>query len=236
MSWTLVTGGAKRLGAAICQELAQKGYNIVVHYRESKLEAEEVAALCREHSVKAEILYGDFSSMDSLEAFTKDYLNRYSDTQHCVHNVGRYFTGSTLATPLAVWQELFQTNLFAAVKLAQAIAPSLKSHQGSLVHLGFAGVGSVKADNYCTAYTSAKQALLMMTKSLAKELASDYVRVNMVSPGYIDNAVDLRDSTLLPMKRAATCHDVARVVAFLIDPASAYITGQNIEIAGGVRL
>lgn len=236
MSWILVTGGAKRLGAVICQTLAQNGYNIVVHYKESKGEAEEVAALCRNYNVKAEILHGDFSSMDGLEVFTKDYLHRYSDTQHCVHNVGQYSIGSTLETPLAVWLELFQTNLFAAVKLAQVFIPSLKSRKGSLVYLGFAGVGSLKADNYCTAYSCAKQALLMITKSLAKELASDDVRVNMVSPGYIDNAVDLPDLGRLPMKRAATCQEVARLVAFLIDPASAYITGQNIEVAGGVRL
>ena len=77
----------------------------------------------------------------------------------------------------------------------------------------------------------------LLTKSLAAELAKSSVRVNMVSPGYIENAVDLPENTdKLPMKRPATLDELTRVIAFLLDDQSNYITGQNIDVAGGLLL
>jgi NAD(P)-dependent dehydrogenase (short-subunit alcohol dehydrogenase family) len=96
--------------------------------------------------------------------------------------------------------------------------------------------GGVVADVYAPAYRIAKTGLLMLTKSLAKELAHASVNVNMVSPGYMENAVDLPDKLSLPMHRAASFEEVSRTVVFLLADESKYITGQNIEVCGGVRL
>ena len=99
------------------------------------------------------------------------------------------------------------------------------------------GLSTERADTYSTAYTFTKASLLMLTKALAKEYAPDGVTVNMVSPGHLDISVDLpEDLNTLPMKRPATCEEVARVVTFLLRDENNYLTGQNIDIAGALRL
>ncbi|MCE5317211.1 MAG: SDR family oxidoreductase [Parachlamydia sp.] len=237
MTWTLVTGGAKRLGAEICRTLAGQGHSIVVHFRTSQREAEEVAAFCRTLGVDAETLHGDFSTRKSTEDFLSRYLERFSDTQYLVNNVGSYLKAPASETTMEEWEAVFQSNTHAPFLLMRGLAESLKRHQGAVVNLGIAGLETCRADLYSTAYTSAKLSLLKLTRSLAREWAPFHVRVNMVSPGYLENAVDLpQDPASLPMRRPATLSEVCTMIAYLFSPDSNYITGQNIEIAGGVRL
>jgi NAD(P)-dependent dehydrogenase (short-subunit alcohol dehydrogenase family) len=236
-TWTLVTGGAKRLGAAICLALAAKGHNIAVHYRQSEQEALSVAEACRKHGVLAEIIQGDFSTTETTEAFAKNYLQQFKETQNLINNVGNFLVRTATKTTQEQWLDLFQNNLNAPFLLINACLPSIKKHHGAIINLGVAGIQEVNADIYSTAYSCAKTGLWMLTKSLAKELASSHVRVNMVSPGYLDISVDLPDDVCtLPMGRAAAPQEAADVIAFLLDPSASYITGQNIEVAGGIRL
>lgn len=237
MEWTLVTGGAKRLGAEISRTLASKGHNIVVHYSQSEKEATKIVQECLSYGVKAQTIQGDFSTSEGTAEFAQRYLAQFPDTANLVNNVGNYLVKSALNATVEEYGSLFQTNLFAPIILIQVLVTALKQHKGCIVNLGVAGLNSDRADVYSAPYTMTKKCLLQLTQSLALELAADGVRVNMVSPGYIDNAVDLpKDPSKLPMKRAATEHEVARVVAFLLEKESEYITGQNIEVAGGVRL
>lgn len=237
MGWTLVTGGARRLGASICHELAQAGHQLAIHYRQSHDEAEALAVTLRAFGVKAKTIRGDFSTQESIHDFLKRYQQQFDKTLFVVNNVGNYLMEPSSETSPAQWHALFETNFFAPVMLTNALLPSLKKEKGAVVNIGVAGIGKLKVDINAAAYTMSKINLLAYTKSLAKEVAKDKVRVNMVSPGYIDNAVDLpEDLSVLPMGRAAKPDEVARVVRFLLEPASAYITGQNIEVAGGVGL
>ena len=233
MPWTLVTGGGKRLGAAICHQLARQGYAVLIHYRFSAQEAAETRDRCRALGVKAEIVQGDFST----PASTAEFVAGITDVQNLVNNVGHFYINSPLATPLSKWHELFQTNLFAPIQLIQGLMPSIQKHRGSIINIGSAGVNTLKADAKYAAYILSKSALLLLTKSLARELAPSQVRVNMVSPGELDISVSLPgDLTKLPMHRAGTVEEVARAVAFLLDEESGYITGQNLEVAGALGL
>lgn len=237
MDWTLVTGGARRLGAEICRVLSEQGHNIVVHYNKSRHDAESVAEHCRQQGVKADIIQGDFSTRESTLAFARSYQNRFPDTKNLINNVGNYLISPVLETSVDQWYEMFQNNLHVPFTLIQTLSSSIKKQQGCIINIGVVGIGNVHAENYCTAYSCAKMALLMLTKSVARELAPFHARANMVSPGYLDIAVDLPDDLKsLPMGRAAEPKEVARVVAFLLDSKSGYITGQNIEVAGSVRL
>lgn len=231
--WVLVTGGAKRLGAEICLSLAEQGYAIVVHYRHSEREAEDIAAKCRSFGSQAATIQGDFSSIAATEEFIFRYLKQFSQTRALINNVGNYYVGSVLQTPIEEWLHLFQLNLNVPFLLSKALSPHLVAQQGQIINLGVSGMHRL-AHTYAAAYHLAKHALLGLTLSLAKELAPQQVRVNMVSPGQLDISVDLEhDLPKLPMQRPATCSEVCRVVSFLLDPKSAYITGQNIEVAGG---
>jgi NAD(P)-dependent dehydrogenase (short-subunit alcohol dehydrogenase family) len=237
MSWTLVTGGAKGLGAEICRHLAQKGYNVLVHYNQSEIEALGVVDCCRKLGVKAHAVRGSFSSRESVEQFILELKSAYTEIQHLINNVGEYFIGSPLSTPLSEWEALFQVNVYTPLALIYGLLPTIIKLQGNIVNIGVAGLEKMRADDHYTAYTMTKMDLLMLTRAFAKELAPSFVRVNMVSPGYLENSVDLPSETSkFPMKRPAYFQEVARVVAFLLDQESNYITGQNIEVAGGIRL
>ncbi|WP_068470369.1 SDR family oxidoreductase [Candidatus Protochlamydia phocaeensis] len=237
MAWVLITGGAKRLGAELCYGLAEKGYSIAVHYNTSQLEALAVAEKCRLLGVQAGTIQGDFSTVESTIEFAERYVRLYPHTQALVNNVGNYLIKSALETEAEEWTGLFQSNLHAPFILSKALAPSLVRHCGQIINIGMSGIDKQGAHVYSAAYMITKGALLMLTRSLALELAPHGVRVNMVSPGYLDIAVDLpEDCSKLPMRRAGQCREISRVVSFLLDPASQYITGQNIEVAGGVGL
>lgn len=237
MNWTLVTGSAKGLGSAICLELAERKMPVVIHYNTSKEEALLLQEQCREKGTLAEIIQGDFSTPLLTQSFLDRYLKAFPDTKHLINNVGNYVIDSFLNTPADLWNDLYQVNVFSPIQLMLALVPSINRLKGSIVNLGVVGIQSVPADTYATLYTSSKLSLWMATKSLAKELLPTGVRVNMVSPGYLENAVDLpEDLSKLPQKRAVALSETARLIAFLLDEKSSSITGQNIEIAGGVRL
>lgn len=235
MSWTLVTGGAKRLGADICIALAKKGHDLVIHYNTSRNDAESIASICREHGVKAEIIQGSFSTPQLTDSFIRECLNRFPGVKFLINNVGNYEQGPILQTTPNRWNDLFQTNVNAAYALIHALLPSIKKTQGSIINIGTAGIHNMRTAKTCTAYSITKIGLLALTRALAVELAPDHVTVNMVSPGQLEISEDL-DISKLPMQRAATLDEVSRVVAFLLDPDNRYITGQNIEIAGGYTL
>lgn len=237
MAWVLVTGGAQRLGAEICRTLAKNGHDVVVHYRNSEQEALSVAKECRDLGVNAATIQGDFSNKTSITKFIKSYNKKFGDTLGLVNNVGNYAVEGILDTDPEIWYDLFQTNLHAPYLLCQGIFGLLRAKGGSIVNIGVSGLGP-RAYRYSSGYMIAKESLLALTRTLAVEWASFGINVNMVSPGVLENAVDHSEQLVkrIPMGRAGSCNEVADVVVYLLKDRSRYITGQNLEVAGGCRL
>lgn len=233
MEWTLVTGGAKRLGAEICDALAREGHHVIVHYLSSEKEADAVVQRCQLHGVRAIKVRGDFSNPSGVNAFLAA-LPR--DIVHLINNVGNFLAKSPAETLAEEWGDLMQVNFLAPVAIAKELLPDIMDHCGTITNIGTAGINDLRADAKYAAYTASKRALLHWTKSLARELASAGVRVNMVSPGELDNSVNLKDPKALPMGRAGRLPEVADTLAFLVSARASYITGQNIEVAGGYCL
>lgn len=234
MSWTLIAGGAKKLGAKICIGLASSGYDVVIQYRKSKKEAEEVARQCQKLGVQAEIIQGDFSTLETTQVFIKDYQMRFSSTYGFVYNVGNYEPSSFQNTQIEHWMDLFQTNLHAPFILTQSLFASLVQNRGRIVFMGVSGLKQVRKQSLAPAYMATKTALFSFMQSLAYELAPKGVTVNMVSPGHLKETIDPPAS--FPMRRLGEWSEVERVITFLMQNESCYITGQNIEVAGGVGL
>lgn len=234
MNLTLVTGGAKNLGREICLTLAKNNYDIVVHYKNSSQNAQAVVNECLAFGVKATAVFGDFSTISGVNAFLVDNATHFGNLKNIVNNVGNYLVKPILETTSDEVNDLFCTNLLAPLLLIQKNLPALKASKGSIINIGVAGIDHGRAENYSTAYSMTKGSLLMLTRSLAKDLAQFDVAVNMVSPGVLENSVDAPNS--LPMKRPGTYREVAEVILFLLNQNNHYITGQNIEVAGGLRL
>ena len=123
MRWTLVTGAAKRLGAEICGQLATKGFPVVVHYNTSHLEAESAVKGLRKMGVDAEMIQGDFSTLETTHDFIERYTAKFPETQNLVNNVGNYLIKSALKTSQEEWLDLFQTNLNAPAAIINGLLP-----------------------------------------------------------------------------------------------------------------
>ena len=233
MKKILITGAAKNLGGYLAEKLAKNKYSVIVHYNNSKTEAKEVVKSCRLEGVEAELLQGDFSTNESLSDFVSNLKSMTSELYGFIHNVGNFEVGSFLNTPYSKWQELIQVNLNASFYLLKEIIPLLKTQMGHIICMGFAGINNVKADTYCSAYSLTKQALLFMVKTIAKEVSASNIKINMISPGYLEKSVVFPKDPF-PMQRPASFEDIFQTVKFLLDHT--YITGQNIEVSGGIRL
>ncbi len=236
MDTILITGAAKGFGAEIARALAANKHDVVIHYRSSAKEAEETAQKCREFGVAAETIFGDFTSQSTLTQFLEKYLKSYPKTKGLVNNVGNYLIAPASKTSRSEWLDLFQTNLHVPIALIQELLPSLKRAKGAIINVGVSGLSTVRANSYATAYMASKMALYQLTRSLARELAPEHITVNMVSPGVLETAVDIEKVKDVPMERAATLQEAARVITFLFEEENRYITGQNIEVAGGYCL
>lgn len=235
----LVTGGGKRVGAAICRKLHSAGANIALHYRTSSAEAlalrDELNAL-REGSATA--FAADLLDLPALPRLVGQVIERFGRLDAVVNNASSFY-----ATPLEEvdenqWHDLLGTNLRAPLFLAQAGAHELRHRQGCIVNI--VDIHAERPMRGHLLYSVAKAGLVALTKSLAQEMAP-YVRVNAVAPGVIlwpesseweDDEQRRKIVAHTLLKREGEPEDIARTVAFLIQDAP-YITGQVIAVDGG---
>ena len=234
----LITGGAKRVGAAICRRLHASGASLMLHYRASAGEARLLQAEL--NGVRADsvaLIQGDLLDLKAMPSLVEQTVQRFGRLDALVNNASSFYASPIGEITSAVWDDLIGTNLRAPLFLSQAAAPALRRTQGAIVN-----IADIHADrplkNYVV-YSVAKSGLVALTRSLARELAPE-VRVNAVAPGPIlwpdDDAFDevsrqrIISHTLL--KREGTPDDIAKVVHFLLADAT-YVTGETINVDGG---
>lgn len=236
MSWVLITGATSLLGKEIALSFARSGKNVVLHYHNHSHVAEQLAREIEGLGVQAKTLHGEFSQPSTVDTFIHQYRQWNLPTEIIIHNVGPYYQKSLLQTTASALQETFQTNFFASVSITKALIKNLEKTSGTIIYLGFPNLLRGKVFKNAPGYALAKETLAIWTRSLAKEVLPMQVRVNMVSPGYLEHSVDAPDPSTLPQKRWITCREVAELIQFLTSPAAQSITGQNIDVAGGVGL
>lgn len=236
----LVTGSAKRVGAAIARGLHADGYDLALHYRHSGEAMQALASeleAARPHSVLT--LHADLAEFDRLPELVARTVGHYGRLDALINNASAYYaTPIGQATPQQ-WDELFASNARAPFFLAQAAAPHLKASHGAIVSI--ADIYAERPLGGHTVYCMAKAALVMMTKSLARELGPE-VRVNAVAPGNVlwsENPVKAETLELVhartALKRQGAPDDIVSAVRWLLG-GNGYITGQVVAIDGGRSL
>ncbi|HXZ97319.1 MAG TPA: pteridine reductase [Burkholderiales bacterium] len=235
----LITGGARRVGAAICRYLHANGASIMVHYRTSAKEARALQAelnLKRADSVA--LIQADLLNLPLLPNLVSDTVKRFGKLDVVINNASSFFPTVVGEINNKAWDDLIGTNLKAPLFLLQAAAAQLKKNHGCIVNI--VDIHAERPMKNYVVYSTAKAGLVNLTRSLARELAPE-VRVNGVAPGAIiwpeDEAWSdelsrqrIINSTLL--KRVGEPEDIAKAVSFLINDAP-YITGQIIAVDGG---
>ncbi len=236
----LITGSARRIGAAIARRLHADGFDLALHYRGSATEMQALAAelqAVRANSVLT--LQADLSEFDRLPELVAHTVGRYGRLDALVNNASTFQPTPLGATTPAQWDALFASNARAPFFLAQAAAPHLKASRGAIVNLVDIYAERPLRDH--PVYCMAKAALLMATRSLALELAPE-VRVNAIAPGAIlwaeNETSDTRQQSMLartPLARTGTPTEIAEAVRWLLRGAT-YSTGQVINVDGGRML
>jgi len=232
----LVTGSAKGIGRAILLALAQKGFDVAVHYHTSALEAEQTRQEAEKFGVRAIKVKADVTQVIQAQALIAAVVEQLGGLQVLVNNVGNYLKKPIDQTSPEEWQRLLDSNLNAPFYLTQAALPYLsQSGHGRVVNIGFAGAQNLLARPDITPYVIAKTGLVIYSKSLAQRLASRGITVNVVSPGVAENSLS-KPLSSIPMGRPAQLEELARAVLFFVEEAGSYLTGQVLEVAGGWNL
>lgn len=233
----LVTGAARRIGAEIVRCLHGEGFNVAVHYHTSR---DDAHALCegldaaRPGSVLP--IEADLRDISAIDRLMKSVIDTFSRLDVLVNNASSFFATPLGSVDEVAYRELLDTNLTAPLFLSQAAAPVLAKTKGCIVNIS--DIYGFKPLSQYTAYCAAKAGLIMLTRTLAQELAPD-IRVNAVAPGLIlwpvsGNGEDDRAQILrqIPLGREGDPADIARTVLFLACDAN-YMTGQVIKVDGG---
>ncbi|MHB1512954.1 MAG: pteridine reductase [Acidiferrobacter sp.] len=233
----LVTGGARRLGAAIVRQLHARGLSIVLHYRSSADEAECLRAeleSARPGSVS--LIRADILSEDAPRVLIYEALARFGRLDMLVNNASTFYPTPLQEATVGQWDDLLGTNLRAPFFLSRSAAPHLAEHGGAIVNL--IDIHAARPLKDYPIYSIAKAGLAMLTQSLARELAPE-VRVNGVAPGAIlwpeagaDPAERERVLAQIPLHRTGSPEDIARATTFLLLDAP-YVTGQILAVDGG---
>ena len=238
----LITGGAKRVGAAICRHLHTDGFNLMIHYKSSINEARALQAelsLLRPNSVA--IIQGDLLNIASLPNLISETVNHFGRLDVLINNASTYYASEIGDIDENKWHDLMGSNLKAPLFLSQAAATELRKNHGCIINITDMHVERPKK-GYIV-YSVAKAGLVTLTKSLAHELSPE-VRVNAVAPGPVqwpennpqfDEVYRQRVINQTLLKRVGEAEDVAKAVKFLVADAP-FITGHVLAVDGGRSL
>jgi 3-oxoacyl-[acyl-carrier protein] reductase len=236
----LVTGASQGIGRACALELARAGAIVALAARnEAKLA--EVAAEIEAAGGQAAAYPLDVASEESIKAGAKAVIERFGKVEILVNNAGITRDGLMMTMKRADWDDVLGTNLTGAFLLTQAlIRPMIKNRWGRIINISSV-VGRTGQGGQVN-YSASKAGLIGMTRSIAREVGSRGITANAVAPGYIETpmtaVLDEKQRAAMmasiPLGRVGTDADIAQAVAFLASDAAAYITGQVLDVNGGM--
>ena len=239
----LVTGAGRGIGREIALMLAEYGANVIVNYNGSKERAEAVAAEIGKKGRKAVAVKANVSDADEVAALFEQSLKEFGRIDILVNNAGITKDNLILKMSEQEYDAVVDTNMKGAfLCMKQAAKLMLKQRSGRIINIASISgiIGNAGQVNYC----AAKAGMIGMTKALARELGSRGITVNAVAPGFIETEMtdvlpqQVKEGMLaqIPLKRAGQAKDVAEAVAFLASDRAAYITGQTLQVNGGMDM
>lgn len=237
----VVTGGSRGIGRAIATELAKMGADIAFTGRSLNDNTRSLEAELADLGVKAKAYAADAADYAASEEFIKEVIQEFGKIDILVNNAGITKDGLLMRMSEEQWDEVLRVNLKSAFNLTKAVSmPMMKARQGSIINIS--SVVGVTGNAGQANYAASKAGLIGFTKATAKELGSRGIRINAIAPGFIQtDMTDVLDpkmveewSKSIALRRLGKPEEVAQVVAFLASDAASYITGQVLNVCGGM--
>lgn len=237
----LITGGTRGIGNEIAKKFAKEGCNLVLNYVSDSTDVEKIKSEFDEYGIDVLVLKADVSVFEDCENLVKEAIAKFGKIDILVNNAG--ITKDTLIAMMKedVFDKVIDVNLKGTFNVTKNVVPyMMKKRSGNIINISSVVgiVGNAGQSNYA----ASKAGIIGFTKSLAKELAPRNIRVNAVAPGFIDtdmtsvlsDKVKENINLQIPLKRIGKAQEVANVVSFLANDESSYITGQVINVDGGM--
>lgn len=237
----LITGASKGIGKGIAQEMARHGANIAFTYRSSAESARALESELQALGVKAQGYQSDAADFEAAQELVGGVLKEFGNIDVLVNNAGITKDNLLMRMSEADFEQVLNVNLKSIFNLTKAIQRSmLKARQGSIINIS--SVVGIKGNPGQANYAASKAGIIGFSKSVALELGSRNIRCNVVAPGFIETEMTekLDEKTVqawreaIPLKRGGTPEDVAQACLFLGSDLSAYITGQVLQVDGGM--
>lgn len=240
----LVTGASSGIGNASALQMAKEGANVAFTYCKNQTGAEKLKQEIEATGKKAICIQSNMNSDNEVEQLASQVINEFGTVDILFNNAG----GLVERMPFfeinkAKWDEIFELNVWSVVLLTQKIGENMKANGGGVVILNSSVAGRFGGGVGAMAYSTAKGAVITLTKSMGRELITDGIRVNGIAPGIIDTPFhekftppDVMQGLMekIPIQRAGTSEEMATVVTFLASDDSSYLVGVTIDTNGGM--
>ncbi len=239
----LITGGSRGIGKAIAIRFAREGYNLVINYVSDKTDLEKLKTEFEQYKVEVLFIKTDVSNFKECENMVKQSIEKFGQIDVLINNAGITKDNLLLRMPEDDFNKVIDINLKGTFNVTKNVVPyMMKKRSGKIVSLSSV-VGVSGNAGQCN-YSASKAGIIGFTKSIAKELASRNILANCVAPGFIDTDMTLvlNDSikdninAQIPLKRMGSAKEIANAVYFLAGDENTYITGQVINVDGGMLM
>lgn len=238
-----ITGGTRGIGKQIAITLANEGYDIAINYRQENKELEETRNEIKKNNVKCLAVKGNIAKFEDTKSMATKIIEEFGKIDILVNNAGITKDMLLMRMKPEDFKNVIDVNLIGTFNVTKNVIPyMMKKREGKIINIS--SVVGISGNAGQTNYSSSKAGIIGFTKSLAKEVGSRNILVNAVAPGFIKTQMTdiLKEevkneiSNKIPLKRIGTPKDVANVVKFLASEDSSYITGQVINIDGGMLM